>query len=116
MKLHIAAVLKRAWQETLEQSGLRIIEKRPEGYILQWLQDQPGLWVPGSTKSYQILIDGVPYDYAGLVDLPGWNKNRPAWMNTQEPEVFEVPDYAQEITARLKTAGLPPHLLQRRSR
>lgn len=111
MKLHIAAVLKRAWQETLEQAKYRILEKRPEGYVLQWLQDQPELWVPGSSKSYQIVIDGIPHDYAGYVDFPGWNKNRPAWMDAQVPEILEEPDYANEATARLKvTAGVPSYV------
>jgi hypothetical protein len=115
MKLHIAAVLKQAWQETLEQSKYRILEKRPEGYILQWLHDQPELWVPGSSKSYQIVIDGVPHDYAGYVEFPGWNKNRPAWMDAKVPEVLEEPDYAEYGSglkeARLKaTAGVPSYV------
>ena len=80
----VARIPEKNWKEKLELTGYRIIEKKPEGYILQWGHDKPGLWIPGTDKSYQIIIEGIPHEFAGNVEVPGWSINRPIWIQESE--------------------------------
>lgn len=101
MKLRIKASVKAtAHKEELEQSRYHMLEKQGDNYILQWGSDKPELWVPSTgMKSFQIIIEGMDYEYGGLVDHPGWNQARPSWvLETEELE----PTLAGVKKARLK--------------
>jgi hypothetical protein len=106
MKLKVVAkVAVKAHQEDIKDTHHRILKSNPDGsFILQFRQDQPELWVPGENKSYQIVINGVPCDFGGVVDFGDWKKERPVWVNEAEDLPIEDDKVAvAKLRARKKS-------------